>query len=66
MDHASLFTVVVNDEEQYSLWPHDKELPSGWQAVGAPQSKASCLDQIEKTWLDMRPKSVREWMASSV
>jgi MbtH protein len=55
-----LFLVVVNHEEQYSIWPAARELPSGWDAVGAPALKDECLDRIEEQWTDMRPRSVRE------
>ena len=52
--------VVINDEEQYSIWPKDRELPAGWRAVGVEGSKQECLDYIEETWTDMRPKSLRQ------
>jgi 4'-phosphopantetheinyl transferase len=51
---------VVNDEEQYSIWPVDRELPLGWSAVGKTGSGGDCLDYIEEVWTDMRPKSVRD------
>ena len=57
--------VVRNDEEQYSIWPADRELPSGWEAVGAPASRQECLDYIGDVWTDMRPKSVREQLPAS-
>jgi MbtH protein len=56
------FFVVVNDEEQYSIWPSDREIPAGWNAVGSPRSRADCLAWIEQNWTDMRPKSLREAM----
>ena len=52
-------TVVVNDEEQYSVWPAGRELPAGWTREGTVGSKEECLDHIERVWTDMRPKSVR-------
>ncbi|KVN12733.1 MULTISPECIES: MbtH family NRPS accessory protein [unclassified Burkholderia] len=53
------FNVVVNHEEQYSIWPVYKEVPAGWKTVGVSGKKAVCLDYIEKTWIDMRPLSLR-------
>lgn len=58
------FLVVMNDEEQYSIWPEDRELPAGWHAEGTAGSKDACLDRIEQVWTDMRPKSLREALAS--
>jgi uncharacterized protein YbdZ (MbtH family) len=57
---AEPYRVVVNDEEQYSIWPEDRELPAGWHAEGVVGSKETCLDHIEKVWTDMRPKSLRK------
>jgi MbtH protein len=59
---GTLYDVVVNDEEQYSVWLADQPLPRGWSSVGFRASKDECLDHIEKIWLDMRPRSVREAM----
>jgi MbtH protein len=53
------FAVVVNDEEQYSIWPADRELPSGWTREGVAGTRDECLDHIEKVWTDLRPRSVR-------
>ena len=53
------FTVVVNEEEQYSVWPVQRPLPSGWRSEGTSGSREECLDQIERIWTDMRPASVR-------
>jgi MbtH protein len=55
MDHI----VVVNDEEQYSTWLADQEIPAGWQQVGQPASKDECLSVIDGLWTDMRPRSLR-------
>ena len=60
------FLVVVNGEEQYSIWPEGRELPAGWQAEGTAGPKDACLDHIEKIWTDMRPKSLRENLAAGV
>ncbi|MFC7382431.1 MbtH family protein [Sphaerisporangium rhizosphaerae] len=51
--------VVVNDEDQYSLWPLDQELPAGWRAEGFTGAKEECLSHIEEIWTDMRPRSAR-------
>jgi len=56
------FTVVVNHEEQYSIWPTFKAIPAGWTAVGKTGSKKECLDHIEQVWIDMRPLSLRKFM----
>lgn len=61
-DNAIDYLVVINYEEQYSIWPADRGLPHGWEAVGGPRSRDACLDHIERVWTDMRPKSVRNMM----
>jgi MbtH protein len=55
-----VYRVVVNDEEQYSIWPDHKENPPGWHDAGKTASKQECLAYIEEVWTDMRPRSVRE------
>jgi MbtH protein len=52
--------VVVNDEDQYSLWPRDTPPPDGWRPEGFTGGRQECLDHIERVWTDMRPRSVRE------
>lgn len=59
-----LYQVVVNDEEQYSIWSAEKPPPSGWQHRGATGTKEECLDYIETVWTDMRPRSLKVWMES--
>jgi MbtH protein len=59
VDSNRLFFVVVNEEEQYSIWLADQPVPAGWHTVGEPRSRQECLDYIEATWKDMRPLSVR-------
>ena len=54
-----LYRVVVNHEEQYSIWLADRPLPGGWTAVGQPALKQECLDRITELWTDMRPLSLR-------
>lgn len=56
------YTVVVNHEEQYSIWFADQELPLGWRMVGKSGPKAECLAYIEEVWTDMRPLSLRKKM----
>ena len=57
-----LYRVVVNDEEQYSIWPLDKENALGWRDAGKTGTKAECLAHIKVVWTDMRPKSLRDRM----
>lgn len=57
------FRVVINDEEQYSIWPDYKAIPDGWKSVGVEGDKQTCLQYIETTWTDMRPLSLRKAMA---
>jgi MbtH protein len=59
------FVVVVNGEEQYSIWPGAKSIPRGWRAVGVGGGKQECVDYVNSVWTDMRPKSLREFMDSS-
>ncbi|WP_194906374.1 MbtH family protein [Catenulispora rubra] len=55
-----IYAVVVNIEEQYSVWPADREVPAGWRAVGTTGTKQECLDHIGRVWTDMRPASLRD------
>ena len=59
MNDDALYTVVVNEQGQYSIWPAERPLPAGWRAEGEPTAKADCLAYIERTWTDMRPHSIR-------
>lgn len=54
------FNVVINHEEQYSIWPTFKDIPAGWKAVGVEGTKQECLAHIEQVWTDMRPLSLRQ------
>lgn len=56
------YKVLVNDEEQYSLWPDYKTVPAGWREAGKSGPKADCLAYIEEVWTDMRPLSLRRAM----
>ncbi len=58
----TVYTVVVNHEEQYSIWPAWRELPAGWEAVGKEGPKEECLAYINTVWTDMRPLSLRRHM----
>ncbi|MET0701160.1 MAG: MbtH family protein [Mycobacterium sp.] len=67
-DETATFFVLVNDEDQHSLWPTFKQVPGGWTVVfGADgeTSRQACLDYVEQNWTDMRPKSLRERMAAA-
>lgn len=59
------YRVVVNHEEQYSIWPEQNDVPAGWRDAGKQGSKAECLAYVEEVWTDMRPLSVRVAMAAS-
>ena len=58
-DNTKSYRVVMNHEEQYSIWPADRENPAGWTDAGKAGTKAECLSYIETVWTDMRPRSVR-------
>jgi MbtH protein len=55
-----IFRVVVNHEEQYSIWPDYKDIPAGWRDAGKIGEKQECLEHIGKVWTDMRPLSLRK------
>jgi MbtH protein len=61
-EDTTIYKVVVNDEEQYSIWPADRESPAGWRDAGKTGLKADCLAYIEEVWTDMRPLSLRRQM----
>ncbi|MFE5534491.1 MbtH family protein [Streptomyces sp. NPDC056492] len=63
--NESGYRVVRNDEEQYSIWRADRELPAGWQAEGTQGTRQECLDHIAQVWTDMRPLSLRRRMAAA-
>jgi MbtH protein len=63
-DENGRFCVVVNDEDQHSLWPVFAEVPAGWRVVFGEASKAECLEYVERNWTDLRPRSLREAMAA--
>ena len=59
---ARQYTVLVNDEEQYSLWPAEKEIPRGWSEAGKQGSQEECTKYVDEVWTDMRPRSLRKRM----
>ena len=63
--NATLYDVVVNHEEQYSIWWSDREIPAGWRKCGKSGPKDECLAYIETVWTDMRPLSLRKRMAQA-
>lgn len=58
----TIYKVVINHEEQYSIWPADRENPAGWRDEGKSGLKQECLDYIKEVWTDMRPLSLRKKM----
>lgn len=61
-DENAEYLVLINHEEQYSLWPAFRDIPAGWTATGPRGKRRECLDWIDKNWIDMRPKSLRDAM----
>ncbi|AQA05212.1 MbtH family protein [Mycobacterium sp. MS1601] len=64
-DDTGRFFVLINDEEQHSLWPTFAEVPAGWRVVHGATDRADCLEFIEANWSDIRPKSLRDRLAAS-
>ena len=63
-DETASFVVLVNDEDQHSLWPTFADVPSGWRKIFGEASRAECLAYVEENWTDMRPRSLRDAMDS--
>jgi MbtH protein len=63
-DEDGQFYVLVNDEDQHSLWPTFAPVPDGWRTIFGVDNRAHCLEFIEANWTDMRPKSLREAMSA--
>jgi MbtH protein len=63
-EDITIYKVVVNHEEQYSIWPSEKENPLGWKDAGKSGLKSECLEYIKEVWTDMRPLSLRQKMAA--
>jgi MbtH protein len=64
-EDTDLYTVVINDEEQYSIWRLGRDVPPGWREVGKSGPKDECLAYIDEVWTDMRPRSLRETMEAN-
>ena len=58
-ENENLFSVVINHEGQYSIWPLGKEIPTGWKKEGKTGSKNQCLEYINQVWTDITPQSLR-------
>jgi uncharacterized protein YbdZ (MbtH family) len=65
-EDTTIYKVVVNHEEQYSIWPAERDHPPGWREAGRSGRKAECLHYIETVWADMRPLSLRKHMEAMV
>ena len=61
-EDTTIYKVVMNEEEMYSIWPADRELPLGWRDAGKTGRKDECLAYIKEVWTDMRPLSLRKKM----
>ena len=61
----TIYKVVINAEEQYSIWPADRENPPGWNDTGTSGTKQQCMDYIQQVWSDMRPLSLRKAMGEA-
>jgi MbtH protein len=59
-EDQTIYEVVVNDEEQYSIWPADRDAPLGWRGIAKSGTKKECLRLIGELWTDMRPLSLRQ------
>jgi len=64
-EDTAIYKVVVNHEEQYSIWPADRNNALGWKDVGKSGLKQECLEYIKEVWTDMRPLSLRKKMAEA-
>jgi MbtH protein len=60
IEDTTVYVVVINHEEQYSIWPADRDLPIGWADSGFRGTKEACLEHIKDVWTDMRPLSLRK------
>ncbi len=63
MTDEQSYSVVLNGEEQYSIWPSGGNIPAGWRAEGTVGTREECLARISEVWTDMRPASLRRRMA---
>jgi MbtH protein len=62
----TVYKVVLNHEEQYSIWPANRENAPGWKDAGKSGTKEECLDYIKQAWTDMRPLSLRNRMQKEI
>jgi uncharacterized protein YbdZ (MbtH family) len=62
-DDNGVFFLLVNYEEQHSLWRSFADIPSGWTVVHGEAGRQSCLDFIDRNWTGIRPRSLRERLA---
>ena len=61
-EHCKIWKVLISQEDQYSVWPASKVIPSGWRDTGKEGEKEDCLSYIKETWIDMKPRTLRELM----
>jgi MbtH protein len=61
-EDKTIYRVIINQEEQYSIWPANRDLPPGWSDAGKTGNKAECIAYIKEVWTDMRPLSLRKKM----
>lgn len=61
-DLSETYDVVINNEEQYSIWSTNRDIPSGWRKANFQGDRQACLQYISEVWTDMRPKSLRDQM----
>ncbi len=64
-DDSTAFRVLVNDEDQHSLWPAHLDVPAGWRPEGFEGTRDECTAHVDEVWTDMRPRSLRERMDAS-
>ncbi|MEZ7004819.1 MbtH family protein [Streptomyces sp. SCSIO 75703] len=63
-DEDGVYLVLANDEDQHSLWPAFADVPAGWTVVHGEDTRAACLEYVERNWTDLRPRSLRESAAA--
>lgn len=61
-EYQEMYLVLINHEEQYSLWPSYKPIPAGWKSIGKERTKEECITYVDSVWTDMRPLSLRKQM----
>jgi MbtH protein len=62
-DEDGTYYVLINDEEQHSLWPAFADIPAGWRVIFGEDTRAACIAYVEEHWTDLRPRSLRERLA---